>query len=146
MLTMSVGTIVLRWFNSTFLWFEPFIRHLVFISAFLGGVLATGRRTHIGIDIIGKYLESKESWDTYLWVSRIIYLACTITLAWLVSASIDFVKVEAQYGKEAFLGIHSKFLVAITPFGFSLIGLRFLFLLLLSFSPFYKVQPHTEES
>ena len=51
MLLLSVLNIFLRWFNTTLFWVEPLVRHLVFLSAFLGGVLATGNRSHIGIDI-----------------------------------------------------------------------------------------------
>ena len=58
MLFFSVLTILLRWFGQSLEFVEPFVRHLVFLSTFLGGVLATGRGTHIGIDIIGKLLES----------------------------------------------------------------------------------------
>jgi TRAP-type C4-dicarboxylate transport system permease small subunit len=134
MLGMSVLNIILRWFNATSLWFEPFIRHTVFLAAFLGGVLATGRRTHIGIDIIGKYFEAQKKWVPYLWVTRLVSLASFLTLVWLCKASIDFVFVEAKYGKEAFLGIHTKFLVAIIPFGLSLIAYRFFYIFINSFT------------
>ncbi|MCP4912205.1 MAG: TRAP transporter small permease [Oligoflexia bacterium] len=133
MLFFSVANIVLRWFGIGFMWIEPLVRHLVFLSAFLGGVLATGRKTHIGIDIIGKYLESKQNWVAHQWVGRAIALISFVSLAWLAQSSIGFVKVEAQYGKAAFLGIHSKYLVSLIPFGFSLITYRFFFLLLKSF-------------
>ena len=53
MLFLSVLNIFLRWGNTTIFWIEPLVRHLVFLSAFLGGILATGRKNHIGIDIIG---------------------------------------------------------------------------------------------
>ena len=127
MLSLSVLGIVLRWFSITFLWFEPLIRHLVFLSTFLGGVLATGRGTHIGIDIISKYLESSGRTQMIRGIKIIISLASFLTLIWLTKASIGFVKVELQYGKNVFLGIHSGFLVAIIPFGFSLISFRFFY-------------------
>lgn len=133
MLSISVLSIVLRWFEFTFQWFEPLVRHLVFISAFLGGVMATGNKTHIGIDIIGKYLESKGNEKALIWIERVVSLASAVTLIWLTSACIQFVGVEAIYGKEVFLGIHSKFLVGIIPVGFSLISLRFFNLLICSF-------------
>lgn len=141
MLFFSVLTIVLRWFNTSFHWSEPFIRHLVFLSAFLGGVIATGRKTHIGIDIFGKYLESKKAWTAHLWVNRVISLASFGTLMWLIYASFNFIAVEAKYGKVIFLGVHSKFLVSIIPFGFGLIGYRFLFLFVNSF---FEKESHGE--
>ena len=59
MMILSITGIVLRWFNIAFLWIDPLVRHLVFICTFLGGAIATGRGTHIGIDIIGRLLESR---------------------------------------------------------------------------------------
>ncbi len=138
MLFISVSIIVLRWIDISFLWFEPFIRHLVFLSAFMGGVLATGRRTHIGIDIIGKYFESKEMWKAFRWVGRVVSLVSLLTLIWLTKSTLDFVILEAKYGKEVFLGIHSKFLVGLIPFGTSLIACRFFYLFVSSFSPNFE--------
>ena len=133
MLTLSVLAIVLRWFNLTLHWIEPFVRHLVFLSTFLGGVLATGRGTHIGIDILGKYLESINSELLYIWVRRITSLASFLTLGWLVYASYNFLLVELKYGKPVFWGIESGYLVAIIPVGFGLIAYRFFYLFVSSF-------------
>ncbi len=133
MIIFSVLTIVFRWINFNVLWFEPLVRHLVFLAAFLGGVLATGRRTHIGIDILGKFFENKEMFRAQRLVGRIISLASGLTLVWLIKASYEFMLVELQYGKEEFLGIHSGFLVGIIPFGFTLIAIRFFVLFLKSF-------------
>ena len=133
MLGLSISTIVLRWFSVSFLWVEPLTRHLVFLSAFLGGVIATGRKNHIGIDVIGKYFEAKKNHQALGVIEKIISLSCFIALVWLIMACYQFTIVEAEYGKVAFLGIHSKYLVAIAPFGFSLIAYRFLYLFLSSF-------------
>ncbi|WP_372652398.1 TRAP transporter small permease [Halobacteriovorax sp.] len=134
MLTLSVLAIVLRWFNFTLHWIEPFVRHLVFLSTFLGGVLATGRGTHIGIDILGKYLESIHSDLLYNWIRRVISLASFLTLTWLIYASYNFLLVELKYGKPVFWGIESGYLVAIIPFGFALIAYRFFYLFISSFN------------
>lgn len=133
MLSISVLSIVLRWFSTSLHWSEPFVRHMVFLSTFLGGVIATGRGTHIGIDIIGKWCEGKGKEILVVWIRRIISLASFCTLAWLVYASYDFMKIELKYGREVFWGISSGFLVGIIPFGFSLIAYRFLWLFLSSF-------------
>jgi TRAP-type C4-dicarboxylate transport system permease small subunit len=134
MLLLAILSIVLRWFSITLLWVEPLIRHLVFLSAFMGGVLATGRKTHIGIDILGKYFESKNMMVAHAWVGRIIALVSFLTLLVLIKSGIDFVSVEAKYGKAVFLGIHGKYLVSIIPFGLSLIAYRFFYLLLNSWA------------
>jgi TRAP-type C4-dicarboxylate transport system permease small subunit len=138
MLLISVISIVLRWFSISIHWTEPFVRHLVFLSTFLGGVLATGRGTHIGIDIIGKYLESKNLNQFSIWITRVISITSFCTLVWLVLASISFMLIELKYGKAVFWGISSGFLVGIIPFGFSLIAYRFFFIFVDSFSPDFK--------
>lgn len=127
MLTLSMSAIALRWIDITFTWFEPFIRHLVFLGTFLGGVIATGRGTHISIDIIGKILEGngKENWNRKLLC--IISLVTFLVIVWLVVISINFMLMELKYGKPVFFDIHSGFLVGIIPFGFVLIAYRFFF-------------------
>lgn len=133
MLLLSVINIFLRWGEMTLYWVEPLVRHLVFLSAFLGGVIATGRRNHIGIDILQRWLEGSENKMIQKLFYRVICLVSVITLAWLTDASITFVKDELEFGKAVFFGIHSGVLVGIIPFGFSLIGFRFLNLFIQSF-------------
>lgn len=133
MLFLSTTVIIMRWFGVTFLWFDPFIRHVVFISTFLGGVIATGRGTHIGIDILGKYLESKNMNNAQAWIERLIAVVSTGTLAWLIKASWDFMLSEMKYGKATFFGIHSGYLTAIIPIGFALIAYRFFYIFIASF-------------
>lgn len=127
MLSLSVLNIVMRWFGSSYLWIDPLVRHLVFASAFLGGVLATGRGTHIGIEILPKILETQEGQEKKLkLIKAFIALVSCAVIFWLVKASYTFFLSELQYGKEAFLGIHSGALVTIIPIGFFIIGVRFL--------------------
>lgn len=133
MLLFSVLNIVLRWFETTIHWVEPLVRHLVFLSAFLGGVIATGRGTHIGIDILGKYFESKGMMKWFKAAKRLIYADSFLVLVWMIYASFNFIKVELKYGKPVFWGIHSGVLVGIIPFGFALICYRFFYLLVDSF-------------
>lgn len=143
MLFLAVGTIVLRWMETSYPWMEPAVRHLVFISTFLGGVVATGRGTHIGIDILERYLQTKGHVHLQAWLERGISLVAVAVLVWLSKASWGFMQIEFEYGKDAFLGIHSGFLVGIIPAGFGLIALRFLFVFLLSFSKSENEQGRT---
>ncbi|MBT7610335.1 MAG: TRAP transporter small permease [Bacteriovoracaceae bacterium] len=138
MLLISVLSIILRWFSISIHWTEPFVRHLVFLATFLGGVLATGRGTHIGIDIVGKYLESKNLEHYSLWITRIIALASFLTLVWLTVSAKAFMDVELKYGKPVFWGISSGFLVGIIPFGFSIIAYRFFYIFVDSFSANFR--------
>jgi len=145
MLGMSVLNIVLRWFQANILWFEPFVRYLVFFSAFLGGVIATGNRTHIGIDIVGKYFESRKNWKAHRWVGRIIDSISLSVLIFLFKACLDFVVEEAKYGRaDVFIGIHAKYLAAIIPLGFGLIAIRFFNGIILSFSSKYQYKTDEE--
>lgn len=133
MLGLSVSNIVLRWFNMHVMWIEPLVRYLVVIAAFLGGVIATGQRRHIAIDIVGKYLESSDRDYVRVWLLRIIDIVCVIALSFLVYACYNFVLEESSYGKIVFLGLHSKYLAAILPLGFGAMTVRFLLNFLLSF-------------
>lgn len=133
MLVLSCLSVVLRWFHTNLTWIDPFVRHLVFLSAFFGGVLATGRGTHIGIDLLGKIVETKGWHRLHLFIKRLIDITSTLTLIWLIKASIDFTKVEMEYGKEVFFGIMSGYLVMIIPIGLSLIAVRFFAIFILSF-------------
>lgn len=134
MLIFSVLIIVLRWIDISIPWFESFIRHLVLLATFLGGVLATGRGTHIGIDILSKYLESQNLLHYKVWANRLVYLASLGTLIWLTKASYGFMMVEFEYGKVEFLGLHSGVLVGIIPLGLVLIAYRFFFKFLETFT------------
>lgn len=134
MLTLSVFAIVMRWFETSFLWMEPFVRHLVFLSTFLGGVVATGRGTHIAIDVLNKKIEmSGPDWAKRLSL-RIMNFASGAALIWLVRASWQFMNIELEYGHEVFWGIHSGVLVGIIPFGLSLIAYRFMFRFMQTFT------------
>ncbi len=133
MLFFSSLSIVVRWFQHNITWIDPFVRHLVFLGTFLGGVIATGKGTHIGIDIIGKFVESK-GWHTAReLIQKLIMVSSIAVLLWLIKSGIDFTKVEMEFSKEEFWGIGSGYLVMIIPVGLSLLLLRFLLIFLLSF-------------
>ncbi len=134
MLGFSLATIILRFFQLNYPWFESLVRHLVLLSAFLGGVIATGKGTHIGIDVISKYLESKNLDRPRIFLARLIQIASIFTTCWLMKASIEFTKVELEFGKEEFLGLTSGHLVSIIPIGFALIAIRFFLKFLISFT------------
>ena len=132
-LFFSSMAIILRWFHINLYWVDPFVRHLVFFGTFLGGVVATGRGNHIGIDLISKFLELKKMDHARIIIHRIILLSSGLVLLWLFKASIEFTHVEMQFSKEEFWGISSGYLVSIIPFGVGLMILRFFILFLLSF-------------
>lgn len=129
----SSGSIILRWFHINLSWIDPFVRHLVLLSTFLGGVVATGRGNHIGIDLISKFLEIKGYVHAKLIVNRTILFSSATVLIWLVKSGLDFTKVEMEFSKVEFWGINSGFLVAMIPAGLGLMAIRFSTLFILSF-------------
>lgn len=124
-LFLAVFSIVLRWLGSSMMWIEPLLRHLVFLSAFLGGSLATSKNVHIRVDLLSKLVEMSKSQIIH-WIHRnLVSLFCLIVCLVLVKSGWDFYLVEKEFGAPAFLQIHSSYFVFIIPFGMGLITLRF---------------------
>lgn len=132
-LFLSAGAIILRWFHINLYWIDSFVRHTVFMSAFLGGVVATGRSNHIAIDLISKFLELKKKEHARIIIHRIILICSAVILLWLLKASIDFMRIEMEFSKEEFWGIGSGYLVGMIPVGVALIAFRFFTLFIISF-------------
>ena len=124
MLLLSVISIILRWFGISFLWVEPVVRHLVFATAFLGATLATSTGRHIAIEILAKSLEASNKEKPLFLINKVTSFLTIIGLGWLFISGYGFLKMEVEYGKVAFLGIHSSVLVSIIPIGFALMFLR----------------------
>jgi TRAP-type C4-dicarboxylate transport system permease small subunit len=125
-LSLAVMAIFFRWGGKSFMWLEPLVRHLVFLSAFLGGSLATSKNVHIKVDLLTKLVEMSSS-KFIQWLHRnIITLFCCLTMLALLKSSYEFYLSEKEFGSPAFLHIHSSYLVAIIPFGVGLILLRFI--------------------
>jgi TRAP-type C4-dicarboxylate transport system permease small subunit len=130
-LIFAVLSILFRWSGESPMWIDPLVRHLVFLSAFLGGSLATSKGVHIKIDLLTKLVE-RSSWRIGKWLHHNLITAfCFLTTATLVKAAWSFFLVEKEFGAPAFLNIHSAWLVAIIPLGMGLICLRFFNQLLL---------------
>lgn len=141
-LLLAVLSIILRWMGSSPLWLEPLIRHVVFLSAFLGGSLATSKGVHIKVDVLTHLVESSKSKVLHWFHRNIVALFSLITCVFLVKAGLDFYLVEREYGAPAFLEIHSSYLVGIIPFGMALISLRFLNRLLIGLFHGEPIEPH----
>jgi TRAP-type C4-dicarboxylate transport system permease small subunit len=124
-LFFAVLSIVLRWLGSSPLWLEPLIRHVVFLSAFLGGSLATSKDVHIKVDILTHLIQKSRSKLLHWFHKNLVSLFCFVTCLTLLKSSWDFFLVEKEFGGMAFLGIHSAWLVFIIPLGTALISLRF---------------------
>lgn len=132
MLVLAVLAIVFRWMGESLLWVDPLVRHLVFVSAFLGGSLATSKNVHINVDVLTKLLEKTKSKIVH-WVHKnLVRLFCLITCLALARAGYQFYVSEKEFGAPSFLGIHSSYLVGIIMAGMLLISLRYLNQILIS--------------
>ena len=133
MIVFTLINIVLRWFNTTILWIEPLTRQLVFLCAFLGGAVATGSKSHIAIDLVGRLLDGLGMKKLKGMIDRAIILFCIAAVVWTAYASYQLVLVEMEFGKIEFLGIHSSVFIGIVPAGLMIIAYRFFYLFVASF-------------
>ena len=124
MLGLSVLGIVLRWFQLPLNWIEPLVRHLVFLSAFLGATLATASGRHISIEILAKYFEASRDFSKLKVLTKFVNVITIFALVFLMKSGYDFFLVEKEYGSKIFFGLHSSSMVFIIPLGFALILIR----------------------
>lgn len=124
-LLFAVLSIVLRWVGHSLMWIEPLVRHLVFLSAFFGGSLATSKNVHIRVDLLTKLIENSNSKILKWFHHNLVALFSFVTCLFLMKAAWDFYLVEKEFGALGFLDIHSSIWVGIIPFGMGLISLRF---------------------
>jgi TRAP-type C4-dicarboxylate transport system permease small subunit len=125
MLVLSTMGIVTRWMGESWLWVDPLARHLVLVCAFLGSIVAVGRKNHIRIDVLAKPMEAAPK-NVQHGVEAIVVAASAVVTAGLAWSAYDFYKVEQEFSSEAFLGLSSHHLVAILPIGMALLAMRWL--------------------
>ncbi len=122
MLGTAVGQIILRnLFDSGLLWAESFLRILVLWVAVLGAMVATREKNHINIDALSRLVKGR-------WL-----LLTTVATAWFAAAicfttayySVEFIQYEYEDGTIAFAEVPTWLCQSIIPFGFAVMGLRF---------------------
>lgn len=123
-ISTSFLNIVLRWFDTSLMFVDPLVRHLVFALAFLGAVEATERSQNISIDILKRYLETKKKESLIGIINKAVFVFSILGCLWLASSAYDFVKIEMEYSRELFWGIDTGMTAAIIPFGFALIAFK----------------------
>lgn len=123
MLSMALLQIVLRnVFDISLLWIEPFIRILVLWVAMLGAMVATRQGHHISIDVVARYVPARMERVGAIVTSTVSGVICLV-IAW---TSIEFIQYEYEYGTIAFAFVPTWVCQAILPFGFAVMGLRFI--------------------
>lgn len=119
---LSCLNIALRWFQVALIFVEPLVRHLVFLSAFLGAVMAIGSDRHIKIDLMQRYIHKNKKINKFF--MPFYFSIILIVLLALSYSAFNFTISELEYGRIEFLGLHSGVLTSIIPIGFSLMTVR----------------------
>lgn len=103
-------------------WSEPFVRLLVLWLTFLGASLVTREDKHIKIDLFSSLLPEK------LLPVRgfILSIVCIIISGLMIKVSVDYIKMEMEFGGTIFASFPAWIGELIIPAGFSLIFFRFL--------------------
>lgn len=140
MVLMAFWQVIMRnLFDAGILWGDIFLRHLVLWVGFIGASLATRDEKHISIDILSKVASKK-----MLPLVRIITDAVTIVICGVLArGGYKFVAYEKEAGtilfKTPWLGdVPAWIFQIIIPFGFGLIGFRFLLKLLERFTAIFQ--------
>jgi len=123
MILFSFLQIVLRnAANSSLIWVDPFLRHLVLWVGFLGATLATRVGRHINVDALSRFLPPK-----ILRIARTsAHVLATFVCLLLSNACIKLVRDEAEFGSSGFLDIPVWVLQAIMPLALLVMSSRFL--------------------
>ena len=108
-------------------WIDPLLRVLVLWVALSGAVIASRTDNHIRIDFFAKYITGKY----YFYIKRIVHAYCVVICALIAWYSIRFVKMDYEYGTEAFAEVPAWITELIIPIAFGLMAFRY-FLLFLS--------------
>ena len=117
--------IILRWFDKSIPELDPLGRHLVLLSAFLGGSLACGEEKHIRIDLIPRLLKDVSLKSALLVEKNLAFFSAFLCFL-CAYACLDFLLVEKKYVSKAFFDLPTWTLLLILPFGFSLMAIRFM--------------------
>jgi TRAP-type C4-dicarboxylate transport system permease small subunit len=108
-------------------WIDPLLRMLVLWVALSGAVIASRTDNHIRIDFFARYI----SGQYYIYIKRIVHAYCVIICAVIAWYSVSFVRMDYEYGIEAFAGIPAWITELIIPIAFGMMAFRY-FLLFLS--------------
>lgn len=125
MIGMSVIQIFLRnLFESGISWSDVLVRVLVLWVGLVGAMVASRQNNHITIDILNRYLPKRikpiASFVTELFTA----VVCSI----MAYYSLVFLQLEFSDGGTVFAQVPTWLCVAIIPFAFTVIGLRYFIL------------------
>ena len=122
-IVLACYQISLRWLTQGGLpWIDPLLRYLVLWAGLIGAALATARNNHISMDLIGYLLPTRAR----QWLSLLINVFSTVVAAFLVRATLLFIRSEYEFGGSGLLGLPNWVWNLIFPLAFGAICLHFL--------------------
>ena len=130
MLLFSIITIIGRYFDLYLIWMDVVIRHLVLLVALLGGAIAMRRGTHIGIDVVNYWLDTRKMVTGKKILQLSILPLALLGVGWLTYAAWKLLQVEISFQHKIVGPITSAHFAMILPFGLSLICVQAIFLTL----------------
>lgn len=122
MLVMAFLQVVLRnFFSYGFPWADIVLRHLVLWIAFLGASLATSQERHISIDALTRFLPERLKHTARVATNLFAAIVCY----YFMTASITFVRFEAEAGTALYANFPLWYAEVIIPVGFGLLMIHF---------------------
>lgn len=123
LLGLAFGQVILRnFFDASIVWADVAVRILVLWVTVFGAMVATRQHEHIRIDLVPRLLHGRARHAL-----RVFYLFVAMAVAFAVAFySFEIVKLEWAYPDTAFANVPTWLTQAIIPFGFAVIGLRFM--------------------
>ncbi len=119
----AVAQVLLRnLFHSGIAWGDPLVRILVLWLGMVGAMIASRRHEHIHIDVFARRLPAR--WQGRLHRLTDLFTAgVCLLVAW---HALELVRMEYLDGYPAFAAVPVWLAEAIIPFGFAVMGLRYL--------------------
>jgi len=121
---LTFSQIVLRTFFRSVEWFDLVVKYSVLWVAFIAANMAVFRNKHIKIDIIGRFAKGRVK-SIILFLTNFFAAGVSLVLSYL-SFIYVFTIEKTSTDPAPFLNIPKWYLLLILPFGFGMIGIRFL--------------------
>jgi TRAP-type C4-dicarboxylate transport system permease small subunit len=134
---LAIMQVFLRYFfNSGVMWADIAARNLVLWVGMLGGILATREVKHFHIDILTRFLSSRNQ----IWFRAFSDLFSAVICFFLGQASISFLALDTE--TRTFFNLPVVIIEVIIPIGFYLMMVQFLIRMILTLNePHRNVPP-----
>jgi TRAP-type C4-dicarboxylate transport system permease small subunit len=133
---LAIMQVFLRYFfNSGVMWADIAARNLVLWVGMLGGILATREVKHFHIDILTRFLSSRNQ----TWFRAFTDLFSAVICFFLGKASISFLALDTE--TRTFFNLPVVVIEVIIPIGFYLMMVQFLIRMILTLNEAYRKVP-----